>query len=413
MRVLIFSQHYWPESFHINDVALSLKEAGCQVSVLTGQPNYPGGHIHPGYKALRWGPEQHPAGYTIYRVPLVPRGSGRATRLALNYISFLVSALLLAPWLLRGARFDVVFVYGTSPILQAIAAVAIKRVKRATLVTWVQDLWPDSLAVTGHVKNKRLLAVVAGVVRWIYHRCDLLLVQSESFRESVTRMAGGTPVAVHHNTSASTAPASAEMQSVRLKPGFNIVFAGNLGTAQALDTVLDAAALLGPHSGIRWVLIGSGVRSDWLAEQISARGLSQVELLGRFAPSAMPAIFSQADALLVSLGKGEALAMTIPSKTQAYLAAGRPVLASMDGEGARVVLASGAGFAAPAEDAAALADAARRMQALTQTERQQMGRSGQIYFQQHFEQGRLTKALIAHFECAMGKKRLSEGKSEV
>ncbi len=102
MRVLIFSQHYWPESFYINDVALSLREAGCQVSVLTGQPNYPEGHIHPGYKALRWGPEQHPAGHTIYRVPLVPRGSGRAARLALNYISFLTAALLLAPWVLRG-----------------------------------------------------------------------------------------------------------------------------------------------------------------------------------------------------------------------------------------------------------------------------------------------------------------------
>jgi glycosyltransferase involved in cell wall biosynthesis len=399
MKVLLLSQHFWPESFRINEVAQSLVEQGCEVTVLTGKPNYPEGQVFPGYRAGGVQRERH-QGYEIVRVPLLPRGAGGARKLVLNYLSFLASASLLGPWALRGQRFDVIFVYGTSPILQAIAAIVLKWLKRAALVTWVQDLWPDSLQITGFVKNPRLLAAVAVVVRWIYRRSDLLLVQSEAFVAPVQRMAGATPVAVHHNPG-ERAPAAAVDTTLRLRPGcFNIVFAGNLGTVQALETVLDAAELLGPASGIRWVIIGSGARGTWLAEQVRARGLDQVELPGRFEPAQMPAIFAQADALLVSLIGGEAMSQTIPSKIQAYLAAGRPVLASMDGEGARVVNESGAGISCPAQDAAALALAARRLQAMTAAERQAMGQAGQRYFDDNFEPARLARALLAQFERA-------------
>ena len=117
MRVLVLSQHYWPESFRVNEVVLSLRQAGCDVSVLTGQPNYPDGRVFDGYLARGMGRDRHAEGYSIYRVPLVPRGRSGSLRLVLNYLSFLVSASVLGPWLLRGQRFDVVFVYATSPIL--------------------------------------------------------------------------------------------------------------------------------------------------------------------------------------------------------------------------------------------------------------------------------------------------------
>lgn len=398
MKVLLLSQHFWPESFRINEVAQSLVEQGCEVTVLTGKPNYPEGRLFPGYRIGGLQRERH-EGYEIVRVPLWPRGQGGARKLVLNYLSFLLCASVLGPWALRGRRFDVIFVYGTSPILQAIAAIVLKRVKRAALVTWVQDLWPDSLQITGFVKNPRVLAAVAVVVRWIYRRTDLLLVQSEAFVAPVRRMAGGTPVAVHHNPGDRALPATAGA-ALQLRPGFNIVFAGNLGTVQALDTVLDAAALLGPHSPIRWVLVGSGARAAWLAEQVAARGLSQVDLPGRFEPAQMPAIFAQADALLVSLIGGEAMSQTIPSKIQAYLAAGRPLLASMDGEGARVVRESGAGLSSPAQDAAALAAAAQQLAGLSAPDREAMGLAGQRYFDEHFEPAKLARQLCAHFQRA-------------
>jgi hypothetical protein len=193
VRVLILSQHFWPEAFRINELALHLREAGCEVTVLTGKPNYPGGRVYEGYRAAGTVRESY-EGIAVFRVPLVPRGKGRAFALGLNYLSFLGSATLLAPWLLRGMKFDAIFVYGTSPILQAIPAVVLHWLKRAPLVLWVQDLWPESLQATGFVQDQRVLWAVAQVVRWIYRRCDLLLVQSRGFVAAVSPLAGATPV---------------------------------------------------------------------------------------------------------------------------------------------------------------------------------------------------------------------------
>lgn len=400
MKVLILSQHFWPETFRINEVAESLIAAGCEVTVLTGQPNYPEGRVFDGYRAASLAVETHPSGYRIHRVPLCPRGTGGAKRLVANYLSFLAAASVLGPWSLRGRSFEVVFVYGTSPILQAIAGIVLKRVKRAKLVTWVQDLWPQSLEVTGFIRNPRLLGAVATVVRWIYRRNDLLLVQSHAFEPPVRAMAGRTPVEYHPNPGelAFSAPAAGGPPTLTLPEGFNVVFAGNFGTVQALDTIVEAAALLAEREpDIRLVMVGSGGRGPWLEAEIARRGLGNVLLAGRFPPQAMPGILDQAAAVLVSLNRGEILSQTVPSKVQAYLAAGRPVIASLDGEGARVVEEAGAGIAVPAEDAAALAEGILRIHAMAPEARRALGESGRRYYEQHFAPEALAARLAARF----------------
>ncbi len=401
MKVLILSQHYWPETFRITEIAASLRQAGCEVSVLTGQPNYPDGVVFSGYRAASLGRQAH-EGTTIYRVPLVPRGRASTFRLVANYLSFLAAASVLGPWLLRRQRFDVIFVYGTSPILQAVAGIVLRATTGAALVTWVQDLWPQSLEVTGYVRSTWLLNVVAAVVRWIYRRSDLLLVQSQAFVASVRAMAGGTPVSYHPQPGelAFDRPPAITPPALVLEPGFNVVFAGNLGTVQSLETLLDAAERLLPHLGIRLVLIGSGNRSAWLAEEVARRRLANVRLPGRFGPEAMPGILAQASVLLVSLIGSPIMSQTIPGKVQAYLAAGRPIIASLDGEGARVVREAEAGLACPAEDAAALADAILRLQATDPAELDRLGRAGRRYYVEQFAPGRLTQRLLAHFVAA-------------
>jgi glycosyltransferase involved in cell wall biosynthesis len=216
-------------------------------------------------------------------------------------------------------------------------------------------------------------------------------------------MAGSTPVEYHPNPGDLETSSVGEGGSVslRLKPGFNVVFAGNLGTVQSLETVLDAAAMLGEASGIRWVLVGSGSRSEWLATQVESRGLTNIELPGRFDPSVMPAIFAQADALLVSLARGEAMSMTIPSKIQAYLAAGRPILASIDGEGARVVQEARAGLTCAAEDPKALAMAVEAMRDMAPDRLKAMGEAGRQYYEENFSPERLARELVAHFRRAV------------
>lgn len=403
MKILVVSQYFWPESFRITELVSSLRSQGCVVAVLTGQPNYPDGKIFAGYSATGIGKQVHADGYEIFRLPLIPRGNARSIRLALNYLSFVLSGSVLGPWLLRGRDFDVIFVFGTSPILQAIPAIVLKPMKRARLVLWVQDLWPQSLEVTGHVKNKTILRLVSRLVRWIYGRCDLLLGQSHAFIDALRPMAGNVPVKYHPNPAdLSFADKTDLPPPYRLQPGFNIVVAGNMGSAQAPETLVEAARLLGSESDIRIVLFGSGSRWDWVRAESDRLGLENIEFAGRFPPETMPSLLAQASAGMVLLGKGEILTQTIPSKIPTYMAAGLPIIGSIDGEGARVIAESGAGVATPAEDAPALADAMRQMRLLPDEQRRAMGKAGATFCASNFSPDRLATHLIGHFNALLG-----------
>lgn len=399
MNVLIVSQYFWPESFRINTVAEALHRAGCRVSVLTAQPNYPGGKIFPGYRAWRSQVETHPMGYSIYRVPIVPRASAGTIRLALNYASFVVAAILFGSWRLRRLRFDVIFVYGNSPILQALPAIFLRAVKRAPVVFWVQDLWPESLASTGHVSNSFVLRWVERLVGWIYQRCDLILVQSRSFVDRIRTMSASVPVDYYPNPG-DVDDLPGQIVPVALPQGFKVTFAGNLGTVQSLETILDAAVELRRDSDVQFVIVGDGSRLGWLREQISSRSLANVHALGQFDARAAIDILSHSDAQLITLNNSEGLTKTVPSKLVTYLGVGRPIIASISGEGADVVKASGAGLVCDAENARQLAGIITDLRAMPESQRAQMGAAGRRWYDEHFDLKKLTGVLIEHFQSA-------------
>lgn len=396
MKVLIVSQYFWPESFRINDVAKTLLEKGVEAEVLTGKPNYPRGEVFPGYSA--WGLQRETVhGMPVNRIPMLARSRG-AVRLALNYLSFVASGLLFSPWLLRGKAFDVIFVYAPSPILQAIPAILLGRLKRCPVVLWVQDLWPESLSATGYVQNRIALKLVEQAVRWIYRHVDLLLVQSKAFEQPVRTLAGATPIRYYPNSvdddfarPAAEAPPPVD----GLDGGFSVMFAGNIGSAQAVDVIVEAAALLKEYGDIHFVVLGDGSSRDWMLNEAERQGLSNLHLPGRFPVETMPAFMQKASALLVTLADRPIFAATVPNKVQAYMAAGRPIIACLNGEGARLIVEAGAGLATPAEDAAALADAILRLYRTSPAEREQMGRNGRGYYQQHFDHEKLVDQLIA------------------
>lgn len=410
MKVLVVSQYFWPESFRINDVAHALTELGCEVTVLTGQPNYPDGVVYSGYRWWKVGRDDVGC-VAVYRVPLIPRGRGVSWRLALNYSSFVVAGCLLAPALLVRRRFDVILVFGMSPILQAIPAVLLKWLRGVPLVTWVQDLWPESLAATGYVKNTWLLRIVGAVVRWIYRRNDLVLAQSHAFVRRIEALAGGTRVVYHPNPGDAPRPPSREctQRPVTLEPGFNVVFAGNLGTFQGLDTILEAAELLAEDVAVRVVLIGSGSRREWVAQQVSKRQLRNVQLRDRVAAQDVPLILEQASALLVSLTGDPTIALTIPSKLQTYLASGRPIIGALDGEGARIIVEAGAGIVCGAEDPSALASAVRTLARSSLDEREAMGRRGREYYLTNFAPALLSNRLLGYLREVAGPGRRVQG----
>lgn len=402
MRILIVSQYFWPESFIINDLARSLALNGHNVTVLTGKPNYPEGKIAAGYRL--WGIQQELyAGVEVIRVPLVPRGNGSPLRLTLNYLSFICSGAVLAPLALRGVKCDVVFVYAPSPLLKALPAVLLARLKRAPLVVWVQDLWPESLTATGFVKNRWLLKFVEALVRYIYRRADSILVQSEAFRRPVERLVGDSgKIHYYPNTAQLSQNGTGKIVNselvTQLHKRFSIVFAGNLGAAQSLETILSAAECLKARTEIRFFIIGGGSREVWLAQEVERRKLANVIMTERLPPTQMPAIFAAASALLVTLADSPAFALTIPSKLQAYLAAGKPVIASVNGESARIVKVAEAGFTCPAEDAEALAAAVLRLYGLAPNERNRLGSNGRRYFDEHFEPSKRLRELVEHFQ---------------
>lgn len=394
------SQYFLPEGFRINDVVRSLVDKGINVDVLTGKPNYPEGTFFRGYRA--WGLQtEQLLGATVYRLPLVARGKRSALLLGLNYLSFVFSGLLFGPWMLRGRSYDVVFVYGVSPILQAIPALWLGWLKCSRVVVWVQDLWPESLEATGYVRNRHVLGWVKQLVRYIYRRADLLLVQSKGFIEPVCALASDTPVAYFPNSVESIfcdLPDVPLPDIPALDDGFSVVFAGNVGVGQAVEVIVEAATLLKDQAHIRFVVLGQGSRWDWMRDQVTTRGLANLYLPGRYPIETMPGLMQKASALLVSLADQKIFAATVPNKVQAYMASGRPILACLNGEGARLVVEAGAGLSVPAEDACALAAAVLRLSEMTSEERSAMGANGRRYFKEHFDHDCLIGELVGHFE---------------
>lgn len=395
MRVLVVTQYFWPEHFRITDLARGLIERGHEVTVLTGCPNYPGGRIFKGYGFFNRR-EIH-NGIRIVRVPLLPRGSNSPLRLALNYLSFAFSASVLGPLLCKGC-FDVIFVCQLSPVTVAFPGILLSKIKRAPLLMWVLDLWPDSLSAAGGIRSPQVLGMIDRMVRFIYRHCDRLLLASEGFTSSVCAR-NVEPCRLRHFPNWVEPLGEVPQNDPPVLPeGFRIVFGGNVGASQDFETILRVAEQLKYIQDIQWIIVGDGRRLAWLRAQILQRRLEGCfHLMGHFPPEYMPSIFAMADVLLVTLRPEPAFAQTIPGKIQSYMACGKPILAALDGEGGRLIHEAKCGLAVPAGDAQSLSAATKAMYEMTRDELAAMGRSGKIYCDVHF----CRKFLLHHLETWM------------
>ncbi|MEO8409195.1 MAG: glycosyltransferase family 4 protein [Propionivibrio sp.] len=401
MQILVVSQYFWPENFRINDLVTELAGLGHDVTVLTGYPNYPSGSVFEDFKK---NPEafQRYGAVRVVRVPLISRGTS-ALRLLLNYFSFALSACTIGAWRLRSKPFDVIFAFEPSPITVGIPAALMRWLKKAPLVFWVLDLWPETLQAVGVVNSKRVLGAVGVLVSFIYSRCDLILAQSRSFIPQIRKYClPDSRVDYFPSWSDSTFDFERIEAASEIPPAenqFSILFAGNIGDAQDFPAILQAAAVLKSDRRIRWLIVGDGRSANWVREEIERRELKDnVLMLGRFPVERMASFFKHADALLVSLKDTPIFAMTIPGKLQSYLAAGIPVLAMLNGEGAEIVRRSGAGLACPAGDGHALADAVGRLFAMSREERGAMGEKGLEISSTEFDRRTLISRLITWFE---------------
>ncbi|MEZ4814776.1 MAG: glycosyltransferase family 4 protein [Bdellovibrionota bacterium] len=390
MKLLIFSYVFKPESFLVNELAESLSHK-ISISVCTGLPNYPKGDFFEGYSLS--GPFYEKFGNVeVYRYPMIPRKKGFLS-LTLNYLSHLFFSLLKICQLPRS---DVYFVFATSPLLIAIPAVILKKIRKRPLVIWYQDLWPESfIAVTKTSPNSLLVKFLKIVTRWIYKNTDLMMIQSEAFRKSLDQYNYKGKTVYVPNWCPETTPTSETpkwLQDLNTEDSTLISFAGNIGKAQALDSLLEVAYQT-QNQKVIYLFVGDGSDKARLEQRAAELKLSNVRFTGRKPLEDMPALFEQSDYLYASLAKDELFALTLPSKVQSYMAAGKPLIVSLNGEGRRIVEEAQCGLSAPAESTEELILAVEKALKLSQVEREELGQNARNYYLKHFDKAQVLSVI--------------------
>ena len=388
MRIAFISQYFHPEQFSNNAIARNLVRRGHEVHVIPCVPNYPTGRFFEGY-SNRHHREERWEGINIHRARTIPRG-----QTALSLIANFLFYPFAASWtMLRRIRErpDVSFVSMPSPLLQALAGVILRWRLGVPCVYWVQDIWPESATYTLNLRNPLIVRPLGWLCGWLYRRSDLVLVQSEAFPRMIARF--GVPperIRVLPNTAPDSyrpfAPAAASDEAKLIpQSGFRLMFAGNIGESQDFDTLIEAADRLRDREDLNWVIVGSGRDMSRVQRTIHERGLEdRFRFVGRHPEERMPYFFAHADAMLVSLKDIPIFSLTVPYKIQCYMACGKPIIASLNGEGARVIRDSQAGIAVDAGTPDKLALAIREMLDTTGQTRERYARNARGYFDRHY-----------------------------
>lgn len=376
MRVLLLSQWYVPEPDIKNHlIARDLQERGHQVTVITGFPNYPSGQIYPGYRQRVW-QWDNIDGVRVLRLPLYPDHSRSGIRRSFNYVSFAASASWLGSALCGPA--DVMWVY-SAPLTIGIPACWIGALRRIPFILNIHDMWPEAVAASGMVSSQWVIKLLRWLGRLVYHRAARITVVSEGFKQNlIDKGVPASKISVVPNWADEdiyrpVTPEPSFASKHGLERRFNVVYGGNIGTAQNLSNVIKAATLLTDLPDVQFVLIGDGVEEEDLKRQVIESGTDKVKFLGRQAAELMPYFFATADVLLAHLRRDPLFEITIPSKIFAYMACARPIIAALSGEGATIVQAAGAGIACAPDDPQALAETVRRFYVMTEDERKRMG----------------------------------------
>ncbi|WP_127717847.1 glycosyltransferase family 4 protein [Halobacteriovorax sp. HLS] len=398
MNILIVSQYFWPERFKINDIAQGLIEKGHAVTVLTSIPNYPVGKFFNGYGLL--GPyfENH-NGIKVVRVPQFPRGNKKGIMLALNYLSFMLIASILGPILLLRKKFDRIFIYQLSPVTAAFPAVVMKWIKKCKLYFWVTDLWPESLVAAGVTTSPRILSLVGRFVKFMLDQSDLILLSSKGFTKNMIERGIDRSKLEYwpqwgEKLFYETLIEENKLPRNEVPEGFVIMFAGNIGTSQSFEIIVEAAERLSSYTDIHWVILGDGLKRAWIEKEVIDRGIEDCfHLLGSRPMDSIPYYYSLSSALLVSLKKDPIFSITLPTKVQSYLASGKPIIVSVDGEAADIVNENFCGVSCRASSVEDLVDGVLKLYSKTPEEREKMGANGREFFFKNFERELLLTKL--------------------
>ena len=398
-KILVVTQHFWPENFRINDIVEGFLQDGIAVDVLCGLPNYPKGEWFPGYSAA--GPfEEEWHGARLYRCKEVPRRGNTSVNIFLNYVSW--------PWYAAHALhrlpggYDAVFCFNTSPVLMCWPAIRYAKKHHIPFTNYVLDIWPENLYSVLNVKNKALRAIAQGVSDALYKKADRLIAMSEPLQQRLCQRTGMPPqkiaVIPQYCEDFYAVPQPDAALQAQFGGRFNLVFTGTFTPAQSLETVITAVQDARSRGAdmLHLLLVGDGMSRAALEAKVKElHAEDAVTFYGSVPATDIPKFTALADALIVCLSDSPDLGLTVPAKVASYMAAGKPVLASMDGAGNAAVAAAG-GLSSPACDAAALAVTLLALTRMDAAQRAAMGQSAKEYYLAHYRRSELLRKL-EHF----------------
>lgn len=396
-RILVVTQHFWPENFRINDIVEGFLQDGLEVDVLCGLPNYPKGEWFDGYGPQ--GPwEEHYGSAQVFRAKEWPRKGNTSVNIFLNYVSWPLYAAAALDRLPGG--YDAVFCFNTSPVLMCWPAIRYARKHKIPFTNYVLDLWPENLYSVLPVSNKLLRRIAQGVSDHLYKQADRLIAMSEPLQQRLCERTGKPKSAVaaipQYCEDFYAVPQHDAALEERFAGRFNLVFTGTFTPAQSLDMVLRAVleARAAGAENLHLLLVGDGMSREslqTLAQELHAE--DAVTFYGSVPAKEVPKFTALADALLISLSDSPDLGLTVPGKLASYMAAGKPILASMNGAGFSAVQQSGGGLVSPACDQHALAENMLRLTTMTETDRAALGAKAKEYYLAHYRRAELLRRL--------------------
>lgn len=395
MKILFVCQYFYPEVFRGNDIAFHWAEDGHEVHVVTGIPNYPDGVFHQGYG---WFKKRHEVvnGVKVTHLPIIPRGNNKIM-LMLNYFSYLIVGWVYMLFHALFHKYDRVFVQQLSPVMMSAPGVLYKRIRKTPLYTWVLDLWPESLTAAGGINNKYVLAFFKHYVKSEYKHSDKILISSRSFEKSILEYGDYKDKIVYYPQWSDASPNDNVNKNdtlPELPEGFKLMFAGAVGEAHGFECTMEAARLTKEQKEIKWVIVGDGRKLEWVREYVKEHGLEEtVYTLGRFPAEAMPWFFGQADVMLVTLSDDPLFKLYAPAKISSYMAAGKPIVAVLNGEGAEMIRDAGCGWTLAAGDAEGFAKLAIDLSRKDASELAAKGANAAKYYDEHFVKEKCLKKL--------------------
>lgn len=351
MKILVVCQYFYPEQFRVNDICFELVKEGYEVTVLTGLPNYPSGMVEKKYKGFKNRNEEI-NGVKVIRSWLLGRGEGTG-KLAANYLSFAISSTIKSLFIKKD--FDLILVYQLSPVTMAIPGIVLKKITKKPLIIYCHDLWPESIASAGISSESKIYNILLKLSRWIYKNANEIFTSSKLFEDYFTNTLNVDKKITH-------LPVYAEELFENIKPiqmdneNINLVFAGNIGEMQSVETIIYAANEVKDDQNIKFHIVGDGSSKIKCEELVNQLALENVIFHGQHPVSEMPRYYEMADAFLVTLKANKVISYTLPNKVQSYMAAGKPIIGSIDGETQIVIHESKCGYCSPAEDSKKLAN---------------------------------------------------------